>query len=134
MRATEFLIEGLDKKSTYKILLKFIRFASEHLGLTSLPKFNFKFNSELSVSRKSFGGYGGEQIDVTVKNRHINDILRTLAHELVHYKQDLNNELDGEDPGATGSPQENDANAQAAVILRNWAKRYPNLFAAPSVD
>jgi hypothetical protein len=46
----------------------------------------------------------------------------------------LNHELDGEDPGATGSPQENEANAQAAIIMRNWGKQHPKLFAQQAVE
>jgi hypothetical protein len=133
MKVRELLTEGMDRTTTYKVLLAFVKFAAEHLELKSLPKFDFKFDSAVSVDRKSFGGYGGEHIDVTVKNRHIMDVCRTLAHELVHYKQDLNQELEGEDPGATGSPQENEANAQAAVIMRNWGKKYPNLFDNESI-
>lgn len=133
MKAKEILTEGLNKKDTYSILLEFIRFAATHLDLNSLPKFDFVFDSDQSVERKSFGGYGGEHITVTVKNRHIMDVCRTLAHELVHYKQDLNKELEGENPGATGSPQENEANAEAAVILRNWGKKHPNLFSQESI-
>lgn len=128
MKAREILTEGLDRKNTYKILLDFIKFAAEHLELDSLPKFDFKFDTKRSVEHHSFGGYGGEHINITVLNRHIMDVCRTLAHELVHYKQDLNHELDGEDPGATGSPQENEANAEAAIIMRNWGKKNPDLF------
>lgn len=135
MKVREILTEGLDKKSTYAILLDFVRFAAEHLELESLPKFDFVFDSKQSVERKSFGGYmpGAEHISITVKNRHINDICRTLAHELVHYKQDLNNELEDDEAGATGSPQENEANAEAAVILRNWGKQHPEYFDKESI-
>jgi len=134
MKVRELLNEGLGKKDTFSILHDFVRFAAEHLELNSLPKFDFKFDSNTSVERKSFGGYGGEHITITVKNRHINDICRTLAHELVHYKQDLNHELDGENPGATGSPQENEANAEAAVIMRNWGKKHPEYFSKEAID
>jgi hypothetical protein len=133
MKVTEILTESLEKRDTYKILLDFIRFASEDLELKSLPKFQFHFDDKRSVENKSFGGYGGEHINITVKNRHVMDVCRTLAHELVHYKQDLNHELDGENPGATGSPQENEANARAAVIMRNWGKKHPNLFSEESI-
>jgi hypothetical protein len=134
MKVRELLTESLDKKSTYTILLDFIRFAAEHLKLDSLPKFDFKFDTKRSLEHKSFGGYGGEHITITVVNRHIMDVCRTLAHELVHYKQDLNHELDGENPGATGSPQENEANAEAAVIMRNWGKKHPELFDKESIS
>lgn len=136
MKVTEILTEGLQKRDTYKILHDFIRFAAEHLELKSLPKFDFVFDNKSSVERKSFGGYapGHEHITITVKNRHIMDVCRTLAHELVHYSQDLKNELEDDNAGATGSPQENEANAEAAVIMRNWGKKHPNLFAEESVE
>jgi hypothetical protein len=136
MKVKELLTEGLDKRSTYQILLGFIEFAARDLELTSLPKFDFAFDSDRSVHNKSFGGYmpGGEHITITVKNRHIMDVCRTLAHELVHYSQDLKNELEDDDAGTTGSPQENEANARAAVIMRNWGKRHPELFEKESVE
>ncbi len=135
MKVTQILTESLDKKDTYKILLDFIRFAAKDLELNSLPKFDFVFDSAESRERRSFGGYqpGNEHITITVKNRHIMDVCRTLAHELVHYKQDLNNELEDDDAGATGSPQENDANARAAVIMRNFGKAYPDMFGKESI-
>ena len=136
MKVRELLTESLDKKVTFKILLEFIKFAAEELDLNSLPKFEFVFDSNQSVRNKSFGGYapGEEYITITVKNRHIMDVCRTLAHEMVHYRQDLQKELEGEGAGTTGSPQENEANAQAAVVMRNWGKRHPDLFSQESVE
>jgi len=135
MKVTEILTEGLEKKDTYPILLDFIRFAAKDLELDSLPKFDFVFDSGRSIEQKSFGGYmpGGEHITITVKNRHIMDVCRTLAHELVHYSQDLKSELDDDDAGSTGSPQENEANARAAVILRNWGKKHPEYFGLEAI-
>lgn len=135
MKVTEILTEGLDRKSTHKILLDFVRFAAEHLELTNLPKFEFQFNTERAVKNSSFGGYGGRHINITVLNRHVMDVCRTLAHELVHYKQDIDGELDKyENPGADGSPIENEANAQAAVIMRKWGKLHPDLFSQESIE
>jgi len=136
MKVREILTEGLDKRDTYKILHDFVRFAAEDLDLKSLPKFDFAFDTKRSVEHHSFGGYapGAEHITITVKNRHINDVCRTLAHELVHYSQDLKKELDDDEAGATGSPQENEANARAAVIMRNWGKLHPDLFSKESID
>jgi hypothetical protein len=76
MKVRQILTESLDKRSTFKILHEFVRFAAEHLELKKLPKFDFVFDSEASVERKSFGGYmpGEEHITVTVKNRHIMDV------------------------------------------------------------
>jgi len=136
MKIKEILTEGLTKKDTFAILHDFVRFAAEDLELDSLPKFDFRFDTKRSVEHKSFGGYqpGGEHITITVKNRHIMDVCRTLAHELVHYSQDLKKELEDDDAGATGSPQENEANARAAVIMRNWGKRNPHFFEKESIE
>jgi hypothetical protein len=136
MKVRELLNESLEKKDTYPILLDFIRFAAKDLELNTLPKFDFVFDSKESMERKSFGGYmpGGEHITITVKNRHIMDVCRTLAHELVHYSQDLKNELEDDDAGTTGSPQENEANARAAVIMRNFGKAYPDMFGKDSIS
>jgi Zn-dependent peptidase ImmA (M78 family) len=135
MKATEILTEGLSKRDTYTILQDFVKFAAKDLELKSLPKFDFKFDTSRSVDHKSFGGYmpGAEHITITVKNRHIMDVCRTLAHELVHFKQDLNDELEDDEAGSTGSPQENEANAKAAVILRNWGKKHPEYFGLEAI-
>ncbi len=49
MKAREILTEGMGRKTTYTILLDFIKFAAEHLELESLPKFEFKFDTKRSV-------------------------------------------------------------------------------------
>ena len=135
MKVRELLTESLTKKDTYPILLDFIRFAAKDLELNSLPKFDFVFDSKESLERRSFGGYmpGEEHITITVKNRHIMDVCRTLAHELVHYSQDLKKELEEDNAGATGSPQENEANARAAVIMRNFGKAFPDMFGKEAI-
>jgi hypothetical protein len=136
MKVKEILTEGLGKKDTFAILHEFVRFAAKDLELKSLPEFDFVFNTKRSLEHKSFGGYspGAEHITITVKNRHVMDVCRTLAHELVHYSQDLKSELEDDDAGATGSPQENEANARAAVIMRNWGKKHPELFGKESIE
>jgi hypothetical protein len=50
------------------------------------------------------------------------DMLRTLAHELVHHKQNVEGRIYN-DSGETGSEIENEANAKAGVILRNFGKQ-----------
>ena len=49
------------------------------------------------------------------------DLLRTLAHELVHRKQDEDGRIDY-NSGETGSEIENEANAQAGILLRDFGK------------
>jgi len=73
----------------------------------------------------SFGEFDGEKIRVVTMKRHPMDVMRTLAHELVHWKQLVSgDELDGSD----GSSIENEANALAGVIMRKFGKMYPDYF------
>lgn len=133
MKVQEILTEGLQYNKATRIIDKFVEFASSELQLDELPNIDLQDGNEISVKHRSFGGYGDKHITVTLSNRHIMDVCRTLAHELVHYRQDLNNELTP-DSGKDGSPHENEANAQAAVIMRKWGKMHPNLFKQPAVE
>ncbi len=63
-------------------------------------------------------------VTVVVGDRHQMDIMRTLAHELVHVRQMGSYEPDG----ATGSDDENEANAMAGVLMREWGQNNPDLY------
>ena len=126
MRAKQFIIEGPQEKAHFIEMFKdFLPLAMETLGIDRLPKMDFE--AALHVDHQpSFGMYvNGEQtLHVGISNRHPVDILRTVAHELVHFRQDLRGELNDQS-GVTGSPEENQAHEIAGVILRNFNKKYP---------
>lgn len=113
----------------------FILFCKQQYGLKSLPKFKWFTHSNVGQAQPTFGTFQNEDriISIGINNRHPLDIMRTIAHELWHYKQMLNHEL-GNDSGETGSPQENAANAQAGIIMRNWNKLHPEMFAQSPVE
>lgn len=93
------------------------------LELDQLP--NIELVNEPTVGgNSSFGVFDGS-IKVVSKNRHPVDVMRTLAHEMVHHKQRLmGDKLDG----TTGSSTENQANATAGVIMREFGRMYPEYF------
>jgi hypothetical protein len=126
MKITELLVESRsDQETVKKMFLDFFPLAMEILGLDKLP--DIKFEPTLNTgTQPSFGMYvnGEEVLYVALKGRHPNDILRTVAHELVHYKQDRLGQLN-DTSGETGSPHENQANEVAGVIMRHFNKRYP---------
>jgi Zn-dependent peptidase ImmA (M78 family) len=96
------------------------------LQLTKLPTIRLVMQIN-SGDQPTFGRYQDETdtLEVVKQNRHPVDILRTLAHELVHYKQDIQNRL-GPRSGDTGSEIEDEANAMAGVIMRHINKKYPH--------
>ena len=69
------------------------------------------------------------EVKVLGKNRSLADIIRSIAHELVHHKQNQNGELNGNaEEGADGSPIENEANAKAGEIVRKFGKIKPEIY------
>ena len=104
---------------------RFLPVAIDVLKLKNLPEFHFEAFLD-HPEQPTFGMYvnGENKLYVGLANRHPNDILRTIAHELVHYKQDTEHMLDGES-GRTGSPEENQAHAVAGIIMRYFNKKYP---------
>jgi len=119
-----------NKSSLNKDLVKeFMRHVMSELKLDSLPKIKFSDDSQEAITNKSWGGYmpDGQSIQIVIAKRHPADIFRTLAHELVHYKQDITGRLNPGD-GKTGSDVENEANSRAAIIMRNFAEAKPSLF------
>ena len=126
MKITELLVEGRESKETFvDMFKKFLPLAMEILEINGLPKMNFESEID-SGGQPSFGMYDNDEkiLHVAILNRHPVDILRTVAHELVHYKQDIRNELNDES-GVTGSPEENQAHEIAGVIMRHFNKRHP---------
>jgi len=119
-----------DKSLLNKELVKeFMKHVTKELKLDSLPKIKFSNDSQEAVEHGSWGGYRPEEksIRIVIAKRHPADIFRTLAHELVHYKQDVTGRLQPGD-GKTGSDVENEANSRAAIIMRNFAEAKPSLF------
>ncbi len=130
MKIKDLLMEGSHAESKIEILEKFLPFCKEKLNLDSLPKIKIVKNNSYSLEYKSFGGYNpnNKSIILAIQDRHIADVLRTLAHELTHYKQDMEGNLEDPDAGKTGSEQENEANSEAGIIMRDFGRANPNIY------
>jgi hypothetical protein len=112
-----------------EVLVDFIRFAVGELGLPRIPSIKLLRKTVSNMESNSFAAYSpvSKQIVLYTKHRHIMDVLRSLAHEMVHFRQDLEGRLDP-DSGKTGSEHENEANAVAGQIMRKYGKMHPDLF------
>lgn len=120
MKAND-LQDTIDPKKAERIK-DFTKFCFQKLDLHKKPRIHLTNKIETT----SLGYFVPENntIVVVVKNRHQMDIMRTLAHELVHLKQSETRELDGR----TGSYDENEANSMAGVLMRIWGKMHPEYF------
>jgi hypothetical protein len=109
-----------------------LKLCVDELNLNELPQIEFIDEPFIGDdNQRSFGEFNGNSIRVVAKDRHLVDLIRTLSHELVHWKQSLdsNNTLDG----STGSDTENEANSVAGVIMRKFGKMYPDYFIDPLI-
>ena len=117
----------LQKKA--QILVDFINFCKKALEIEKLPKIKFISDKNWVLGKRTFGEYSNQtrSLVVYIKNRHILDVMRTLAHELTHHRQ---NELGllQPDSGETGSPIENDAHDIAGIIMRNYGEIQPLIY------
>ena len=118
------LNESIDKNSLFE---KFMSYACQELQIKNPPTFEVRY--EFGEEQPSFGAYvpSNHHIFINPSNRNMVDVLRTLAHELVHAKQ---NELGILTPtsGETGSEHENDANSIAGILMRDYGKQNPDIY------
>jgi len=125
----------IDREHFLKMLKQFFPLAMKELNLKTLPKIVIRKTLEAHDGQPTFGRFENDshKIYLAIADRHPVDVLRTLAHELTHYKQFLNGEL-YPNAGETGSPIENEAHAVAGVIMRHFNKQYPEAVRAQSIE
>ena len=113
------------------IIQDFIDFCIKSLDLQEKPDIEFTDDENAAKQMQALGAFNPttNKLIVVKGSRLTADILRTLAHELVHRKQAELDQL-GPDSGKTGSPTENEANAAAGVLMRQYGKYRPEIFEA----
>lgn len=134
MKIVQLLEDTNTKPDFMKILREFLPFAVNELELSAVPKIKLHMKIGSVNDQPSFGSFNSETkiISIALEDRHPLDILRTLAHEMVHYKQ---NEEAPLQPGSgeTGSPEENQAHELAGVVMRKFNKMHPEFFNSASI-
>ena len=132
MRLYEFAqTQSPDLNTIIREVLPIIK---RELEITKLPKIRL-VNQIIDAKQPTFGRYQDDinTLEVVKQNRHPVDILRTLAHELVHYKQHIQDRL-GPPSGDTGSNIENQAHRVAGIIMRHINKKYPHYLKLDNIE
>jgi hypothetical protein len=117
-------VQGRLTESQTSTLGEFIKYAIKNLQIQKPPSgLTLSYDTNKARKQSTFGTFNpdNDKIWLYVGNRNMADILRTLAHELVHRKQAEDGRLNITS-GETGSDIENEANAQAGILLRNFGK------------
>jgi hypothetical protein len=137
MRFKDFnIITEAPEPDIIRALRDFLPIAVKELKLKRLPK--IKFLSKLdNEDQPTFGRFSHDgkkaMIELNIFNRHPVDVLRTLAHEMVHYKQFVHKQL-GKNSGDTGSSSENEAHVIAGIIMRHFDKGYPEYLSSKNIS
>lgn len=119
---------------TRELARDLIKFMQSKFGFDRVPRIKFIFDKQ--NSQKSLGMTGGydhesEEIIVYALDRHAKDILRSLAHEMMHHVQKCEGTMDGKDMSATANPNyimhddflkniEADAFERGNICFREW--------------
>lgn len=124
MRIFEF--SNTDKIKAAK---KFVVWAAEELGIQATPPIKYSNDKEVVTSKRTFGTTQPTgEIWVYVGERNTADILRTLCHELVHYRQfELGTAHENMTQEETQSI-EDEANALAGRMMRRYGKQHVEIY------
>jgi hypothetical protein len=126
-----------ETRTDEQVLQDFIEFCVQELKIEQMPTIKLRRDPQWSVVNKTFGRYTNEKhlLEVAWGNRHIMDVLRTVAHELTHkHQHERDGDRMGPDAGETGSSYENEANARAGILMRDYGRLHPELFDAGDIE
>lgn len=110
------------KVEDLKLLVKFITFAAEKLGISE-KAFMVRLlhaSPDEPVTTASYEP-ATDRIQVITQNRHLIDYCRSVAHEMVHQRQKYQNRVDGK-VQEIGGDIEDEANAVSGQIVKEFIK------------
>jgi hypothetical protein len=107
-----------------KILDEFVKFVAEKLRMDELPKVEIQNDKDFAKDHKTFGIYMPDQNATVVETygRNIVDVMRTIAHELTHHRQ---NEVNS---NKSRADLELEAHAAAGMLVKLFCANHPELY------
>ena len=122
------LVKGKNNSMNESIIDDFIDFGKNELTLGDGFNVRLTDNNDELETLASYD-MSKNEISVMSKNRAVPDIIRSIAHEMVHHKQNEMGDLKGNpEEGEDGSPWEDQANSKAGEIVRRFGKEFPEIY------
>lgn len=128
-------------KIRLNLLNEFVTFAVQFLEIKNKPLITLKTERDglKTYAHFEYGNGKKPKIATYIKNRSLADIMRSIAHELVHCKQLEDGELEnpsgfapsstvGEKPQDIGGKIEDDANAIAGQLVKAFGYSHNNIY------
>jgi hypothetical protein len=109
-------------------LNSFVKFVKEQLELKTVPTISIQ-NGRKGLKTTANYDYTKENkvIKVNGKGRALVDIMRSVAHEMVHHKQFEQERLKVQPPDI-GGEIEDEANSKAGQYIKMYAKKDPTIY------
>ena len=109
-------------KETLALLVKFLKYAISELKLQDV-EIKIRLLSKSPNEPITTGCYSPQNktISTICDGRHMIDYCRTIAHELTHMKQDVDNRINGNEQ-EIGGEIENEANVIAGIVMKKFIK------------
>jgi len=108
-------------------LRDFVKWTCDKLKIKKMPRLEFQDSKDSEPQTKTahFSMQDG-MIWIYTGNRNLADIMRSVAHELTHYKQDEKGQVTP-DQSYPGSPIEQQADAVAGYLMKLYIDKDPGI-------
>ncbi len=111
-----------------KLIKKFLKFCCDELNIDKDLELHLTHKRGDRIKTTASYSPTDDQIWTYVKNRNmLADILRSIAHEIRHYKQKIDGVLIPTS-GNSGSKHENEAHCFSGKAIRMFGELYPEIF------
>jgi hypothetical protein len=109
-------------KQTLALLVKFLKYAINELKLQDV-EVKIRLLGKSPNEPITTGCYSPQNktISTICDGRNLIDYCRTIAHELTHMKQDVDNRINGNEQ-EIGGEIENEANVIAGIVMKKFIK------------
>jgi hypothetical protein len=115
-------------------LERFVDFVKKELDIENDVNIRYQTDKDgiktTAVYKYQDGGdeeFEQSEVRVYTKERALQDIMRSVAHELVHHQQNERGELEGKISNV-GGPIEDEANAVAGELLKKYGIDHPEIY------
>jgi len=115
----------VDKLAKYTIV-KCLKFINDELNLNQPFKVKLAQNRDEDLRTYAYYNKVNGDIKVYCKQRGLADVLRSIAHELIHHQQNQNGKLQGPTQDV-GGEIEDEANSVAGQLVKKFGYENPEL-------
>ena len=124
-------------KENYDLIKNLLVYCKEILGYETHPNLVFLINNEVAnnpIGKTAYYLPNEHKVCVYILNRHLNDVIKSITHEIIHYNQDLRGEFENSGPTTNGYAQkdqplrklEEEAYLKGNMIARDFKDKIVN--------